>query len=109
MPTQTAVLYGERSLAVVAGRAAAKGVELTHAASAALPQDYPTMDADAQTAALRHALDSAGAGHKCVLVVPRHLAILRTFTVPAGSPEELQSMIRFQLEKDLPLPLDQVR
>ncbi|HZN61948.1 MAG TPA: pilus assembly protein PilM [Planctomycetota bacterium] len=110
MATQTAVFLGERTLSVVAGRPAARGVELTHAASALLPEGYAALEGDAQASALRVALEAAGSGtRRCVLVVPRPLAILRTFTVPSGSPEELQDMIRFQLEKDLPLPLDQVR
>src|SRR5688572_7656571 len=111
MGTTTAVFLGDRSLAVVAGRAAGRGgVELTHAASAVLPEGFSSLDADAQGVALVAALQAAGDGHrKCVLVIPRPLAILRTFTVPSGTTEELQHMIRFQLEKDLPLPLDQVR
>jgi|SRR5688572_3915880 len=111
MGTTTAVFLGDRSLAVVAGRASGRGgVELTHAASAVLPEGFGSLDADAQAVAIGAALQTAGDGHrKCVLVVPRPLAILRTFTVPSGTTEELQNMIRFQLEKDLPLPLDQVR
>lgn len=109
MGSATAVFLGERMLAVVAGKSAAKGVELTHAASAILPDGYAAMEPEARTGALRQALESAGAGRRCVLVVPRPLAILRTFTIPSGTPEELQHMIRFQLEKDLPLPVDQVR
>jgi Tfp pilus assembly protein PilN len=110
MGVTTAIFLGERVLAVVAGRPAAKGVELTHAASAALPEGFSSLDGEAQAAALREVLGVSGAGsRRCVLVVPRPLAILRTFTIPSGTPEELQNMIRFQLEKDLPLPLDQVR
>lgn len=106
----TAIFLGERTLAVVAGKPAARGVELTHAASVPLPENYASLEGDAQAAALRAALEAAGTGsRRCVLVVPRPLAILRTFTLPSGSPEELQNMIRFQLEKELPLPLDQVR
>jgi hypothetical protein len=106
----TAIQLGERMLAVVAGKPAPKGVELTHAGTAPLPEGYASLEGEARTAALRQALDAAGAaGHKCILVVPRSLAILRTFAVPTGTPEELQNMIRFQLEKDLPLPLEQVR
>ncbi|HEY3226495.1 MAG TPA: pilus assembly protein PilM [Planctomycetota bacterium] len=110
MGSVTAVFLGDRTLGVVAGRLAAKGVELTHAASVPLPEDFAARDLDGQAGAIREALNEAGGGvRSCVLVLPRPLAILRTFTLPPGSPEELQSMIRFQLEKDLPLPLDQVR
>ena len=111
MGSTSVVLLGERVLTVVAGKAAARGgVELTHAASVSLPVDFAARDAAGQADAVRVALEAAGAGvRKCVLVVPRPLAILRTFSLPSGSPEELQSMIRFQLEKELPLPLDQVR
>ncbi|HKS16344.1 MAG TPA: PilN domain-containing protein [Planctomycetota bacterium] len=110
MGATTAVFLGEKTLSVVAGRSAARGVELTHAASAPLPEGYAALEGEAQADALRAALEAAGVGtRRAVLVVPRPLAILRTFTIPSGTPEELQSMIRFQLEKDLPLPLDQLR
>jgi Tfp pilus assembly PilM family ATPase len=110
MGATTAVFLGEHVLAVVAGKSAAKGVELTHAASSPLPEGFAALDSDAQVSAIREALSASGGGaRRCVLVVPRPLAILRTFSLPPGSPEELQNMIRFQLEKDLPLPLDQVR
>src|SRR5262245_29306098 len=108
MGAVTAVLLGDRTLSVVAGNPAARGVELTHGASATLPDGFAGFDGDARSAALRTALEAVGAGgRRCVLVVPRPLAILRTFTLPAGTPEELQNMIRFQLEKELPIPLDQ--
>jgi Tfp pilus assembly protein PilN len=110
MGAVTAVFLGDRTLSVVAGKPAARGVELTHAASATLPEGFAGFDGDARSAALRTALEAVGAGgRRCVLVVPRPLAILRTFTLPSGTPEELQSMIRFQLEKELPIPLEQVR
>src|SRR6266850_3031294 len=110
MGSVTAVFLGDRTLGVVAGRLAAKGVELTQAASVPLPEDFAGRDLDGQAAAIREALHAAGGGvRSCVLVLPRPLVILRTFTLPQGSPEELQNMIRFQLEKELPIPLDQVR
>jgi Tfp pilus assembly PilM family ATPase/Tfp pilus assembly protein PilN len=110
MGSVTAVFLGDRTVGVVAGRLAAKGVELTQAASVPLPEDFAGRDLEGQGAAIREALHAAGGGvRSCVLVLPRPLVILRTFTLPPGSPEELQNMIRFQLEKDLPLPLDQVR
>lgn len=46
---------------------------------------------------------------RLILVVPRRFAILRQFTVPAGPPEEIASMVRFQLEKELPVPVDTTR
>lgn len=43
------------------------------------------------------------------LVIPRQFVILREFTVPSGTPEELISMVRFQVEKEMPLPMDKMR
>lgn len=43
------------------------------------------------------------------LVIPRQFVILREFTVPSGTPEELISMVRFQIEKEMPLPMDKMR
>ncbi len=46
---------------------------------------------------------------KAVLVIPRKSVIVRELTVPVGSEEELASMIRFQLSKELPVSIDEVR
>lgn len=106
----TAVYLGERSLGVASGRPAGRGVELTHARTIPLPADFAALDVDARASLLRKAVAETGADARtCVLVVPRGQAILRSFTLPSGSPEEIRRMVGFQLEKDLPLPLNDVK
>lgn len=110
MGALTAVFIGDRTLGVVEGKPSAKGVELTRSATVSLPEDFGGRDLDGRAAAIREALDAAGAdARSCVLVIPRHVALLRTFMLPPGTPEEIDSMVRFQLEKELPLLPDQVR
>lgn len=46
---------------------------------------------------------------KAVLVIPRRFALVRELSIPAGTPEEIAGMIRFQLSKDLPMPIEEVR
>src|SRR5262249_22974626 len=48
-------------------------------------------------------------GPRGVLVVSRGQALLRDLELPAGTPDELVAMVRFQVEREMPLPLDQVR
>src|SRR6185295_963034 len=42
-------------------------------------------------------------------VVSRAQALLRELELPAGSADELVAMVRFQVEREMPLPRDQVR
>jgi len=59
---------------------------------------------------IKAALGKTGVtGPKGVLVVSRGQALLRDLELPAGSPDELVAMVRFQVEREMPLPIDQVR
>lgn len=75
-----------------------------------LPEDFASLEETAQAGVLKAALGRCGAAdRRYVLVLPRRQAILREFELPPGDPAEILQMIRFQLERDLPLPLDRVR
>ncbi len=100
MSALTVVSVGEKTLGIVSARATPGGVELLRASHATLEGEDGVRKAIAAC---------GGADVKVVLVVPRSMAILREFDVPAGSPEELLQMVRFQIEKELPLPMEQVR
>ena len=54
MGAVTAVFLGDHTLAVVAGRPAARGVELTHAASATLPEGFAGFEAFSKKKAVFH-------------------------------------------------------
>lgn len=95
---------------MASGRSSGAGVELTMCAAEPLPEDFASREPAGRARALREAISRAGADFRsCVVVIPRSLAILRTFLLPSGSPEELHRMVQFQLEKELPLPLERVR
>jgi Tfp pilus assembly PilM family ATPase len=102
----TTVEIGDRRVAVATARGAAGGVQT---ASAELPSDFTERSPSDRASAIRTAMQACGVnGRKFVLVVPRRHAILRDFTLPPGDPEETQQMIRFQLERDLPVPVEDV-
>jgi Tfp pilus assembly protein PilN len=42
-------------------------------------------------------------------VVPRSALLYREFEIPDGAPEEIERMARYQLERDLPMPISEVR
>jgi Tfp pilus assembly protein PilN len=48
-------------------------------------------------------------GGRVVLVVSRGQALLRDLELPESTPDELVAMVRFQVEREMPLPIDQVR
>ena len=59
---------------------------------------------------LRAALDRTGVDlARACLVIPRGQAVLRDLELPDGTPEEQVAMVRFQVERELPIPIDQVR
>lgn len=98
----TVIEIGPGRLSAVSGKMNGKGAEIVRLGSAELA----SLDAPA----LKAALEKAGvAGPKVVLVVPRGQAVLRDLELPAGTPEELASMVRFQVEREIPLPMDEIR
>jgi Tfp pilus assembly PilM family ATPase/Tfp pilus assembly protein PilN len=110
MSNLTVVSVGEKTLGVVSARSTPSGVELVRAASAPLPDDFAKSEAGVRAATLKGALSACGGPNgRTALAIPRSMAILREFDLPKGSAEELLQMARFQIEKEMPLPMDQVR
>jgi Tfp pilus assembly PilM family ATPase len=100
--TLTAIEIGSRALVAVTARGNGQGVEIVQSGSA--PID--ALDADH----VREALRKCGVTDtRAVLLIPRGQALLRDLELPEGAPEELVSMVRFQVEREMPLPLDQIR
>lgn len=98
----TVIEIGPGRLSAAQGKLNGKGPEILRLGSAEL--------ADLEVASVKAALEKAGVvGPKAVLVVPRGLAILRDLELPAGTPEELAAMVRFQVERDVPVPLSELR
>jgi Tfp pilus assembly protein PilN len=96
----TAIEIGTGRLTAVTAKVNGRGPEIVRSGSVAF--DVP--------GDLKASLASCGVeGGKAVLVVPRGQAILRDLELPEGTPDELVSMVRFQVEREMPLPADQVR
>ena len=94
----TAIKLGTKSLTVVT----VQGAEIVRAGAA----DLETVDA----VAVRAALEKCGmTGPKAILVISRSQALIRNFELPDSTPEEQVEMVRYQVEKEMPLPLDQLR
>lgn len=102
----TTVEVGDRTIASATARAEGS----VRTATARLPENFAGLEPAARAEAFRKALEVCGvADHRFSLVLPRRNVILREFELPPGEPEEIQQMIRFQLERDLPLPMEDVR
>ena len=96
----TAIELGMRELTAVTAKVNGGGLEIVQSTTAEIGPG-----------GLRAAFERCGAaaGSKAVLVIPRGQALLRDLEVPEGSPEELVAMVRFQVEREMPLPADQIR
>jgi len=98
----TAIELGAKRLTAVTVKINGRGPEIVQSGFAELGG----VDADS----IRTALGKTGVtGPKGVLVVSRAQALLRELELPAGTADELVAMVRFQVEREMPLPLDQVR
>ena len=98
----TAIELGPRSLTAVTVKVNGRGPEIVQSGSAEL------RGLDAEN--IRLAIGQTGVtGPRGVLVVSRGQALLRELELPAGTPDELVAMVRFQVEREMPIPLDQVR
>lgn len=98
----TAIELGPKSLTAVNVKVNGRGPEIVQSGTA----DIAGLDADSVKAALGK---TGVTGPKGVLVVSRGQALLRDLELPAGTPDELVAMVRFQVEREMPVPIDQVR
>ncbi|MBI3856184.1 MAG: pilus assembly protein PilM [Planctomycetes bacterium] len=98
----TAIELGPKSLTAVTVKLNGRGPEIVQSGTAELG------GVDAES--IKAALGKTGVtGPRGVLVVSRGQALLRELELPAGTPDELVAMVRFQVEREMPLPIDQVR
>ncbi len=98
----TAIELGPKSLTAVTMKLNGRGPEIVQSGIAAL--------AGHGAEQIKAALDKTGVtSPRGVLVVSRGQALLRDLELPAGTPDELVAMVRFQVEREMPIPIDQVR
>lgn len=101
---------GESALKAVEVQRAAAGFEAVRAATIAVPAEVRAGSAEAFGEWLAANLRRHGIrASQCAWAVPRHQVILRWLRLPAGSPDEITQMVRFQAGKELPVPLEHVR
>jgi hypothetical protein len=98
----TAIELGLKTLTAVTVKMNGRGPEIVQSGTTAL--------GGVDAVSIRAAIGKTGvSGPRGVLVVSRGQALLRDLELPAGTPDELVSMVRFQVEREMPLPIDQVR
>lgn len=101
---------GERGVCGLSAEATRSAVQVRGAFADALEKPFESIPAEERGPALLAVLKrNSFEDRRVTLVIPRRFAILREFTVPPGGPEELPSMVRFQLEKELPVPIERIR
>lgn len=72
--------------------------------------DPATVGTEDQAGVIRRALNGEGwSARQVTLVVPRHRVLVRRVSVPPGTAAEIDQMVRHQLERELDLPLEEVR
>ena len=95
----TALEISETEIVLVASKSSGKSSEIVHT------EKISRLDGD-----LGSALSRIPASYRHgTLIVPRGMALLREFQIPAGTLEEIIPMVRFQMEREFPLDLEQVR
>ena len=102
MSELTVLNLGTNRLVAVTAKVNGQGPHIVRSGAADL--------ASVEAGPLKAAAEKCGVGaERVALVIERGRAILRDLELPEGTPEELVSMVRFQVERELPLPIDQVR
>lgn len=105
-----AIDFDSRSVRIVHARSAGNTTSIKTLYSSPMPADLDLDDAEATGRFLALTLKDFSKSAKTALgrcgvlmSVPRRKAVLKPLTLPPGTPpEEMASMIRFQVEKDLP-------
>lgn len=95
-------------LRVVVAEQTPTGTQIRSAAEAAVPDDMDMSDPKAVGTLLGRTLkDMAFRGSGVVMSIPRSQAVLKPTTLPPGTPAtEFASMVRYQVAKELPFPIE---
>lgn len=102
MAVLTAIELGPKRLSAATVRANGHAAEILKGGSVDLAEWEPDR--------IRRALEECGVSDvRAILVVPRGQALVREFDLPESTPDELVPMVRFQVEREMPLPVDQIR
>jgi type IV pilus assembly protein PilM len=103
-----AIDWDRDSLRLVLVRARADGIDLLKAVSVPIPSGVAVDDAESLGAFVREAIRQGRIGaRRALLNIPRDQVVLNTLNVPASQPEELPSIVQFQIVKELPFAVEQ--
>ncbi len=102
-----AIDWDARTLRVVHALITKHGVSIDRILSVAIPADVDPLIPEAMGRFIRGALDQEGIHTRGALVdIPRDQAILKTLTLPSADPDTLAGIVRIQIAKELPFPVD---
>lgn len=98
---------GEKALCGLVADASAGGVRIRQAFTDMLEKPLESIPIQDRGPALLEIFKRNGFDPRRVtLVIPRRFAILRSLRLPTAPMEELPAMVRFQLAKELPIPIE---
>lgn len=86
-----------------------KGIEVTNTCHTILTEETANKPLQEKGQFIADFLKTHGfRGRRVILVIPRHLAVIKFIQVPKGARHEISQMVRYQAGKELPLSLDEV-
>jgi len=104
-----AVDFDSRRLRLACAERVGGEVRVARLTGLPIPEDADPADPQKLGTFLGRALARNGlAGAGVIMSVPRSQAVLKPLTLPAGtSPGEMAGMVRYQMEKELPFPVEE--
>lgn len=98
--------WDSRHVRIVLARCRRQVITILGAHSTRIPEDVET--APALGKFIRGVLDEQGIRAKrCVVDIPRDQAVLNTLILPVADTDELASLVKFQIARELPFSLDE--
>ena len=103
--------FGPHTVKALEVTANSREAQVLRACVAEIPDDVrDSATPDAAGAFLRRVLNEAGFGRaRAVTALPRHLAVVKHFTLPPGDEAETDQMMQFRAEREVPFALDGAR
>lgn len=102
-----AIDWDARNLRIVHALLTKRGVNIDRIFTVGIPADVDPAAPEAMGKLIRNALDQEGIGTRHAIVdIPRDQAVLKTLVLPVADPETMAGIVRIQIAKELPFPVD---
>jgi type IV pilus assembly protein PilM len=102
-----AIDWDAKQLRIVHALLSKRGVKIDRLLSVAIPSDVDPASPESMGAFIRNALNQEDIHTRHAIVdIPRDQAILKTLTLPPADPESMAGVVRIQIAKELPFPVD---